>query len=97
MISFVYMIHKDFQKKMTSFSFFKYFDAFELDVNVVNFVYYEKTQFYRSVICVKMNETKVLNFFQLFPPVHNSRLSCSQFLLIMITYFDNETYCMSLR
>ena len=25
---------------MTSFSFCKYFDAFELDVNVVNFVYY---------------------------------------------------------
>ena len=40
----VYIIHKDFQKKMTSFSFFKYFDAFELDVNVVNFVYYGKTQ-----------------------------------------------------
>ena len=30
---------------MTSFSFFKYFDAFELDVNVVNFVYYGKTWF----------------------------------------------------
>ena len=30
---------------MTSFSFFKYFDAFELDVNVVNFVYYGKTRF----------------------------------------------------
>ena len=29
---------------MTSFSFFKYFDAFELDVNVVNFVYYEETR-----------------------------------------------------
>ena len=29
---------------MTSFSFFKYFDAFELDVKVVNFVYYGKTQ-----------------------------------------------------
>ena len=30
---------------MTSFSFFKYYDAFELDVNVVNFVYilWEKT------------------------------------------------------
>ena len=28
---------------MTSFSFFEYFDAFELDVNVVNFVYYGKT------------------------------------------------------
>ena len=30
---------------MTSFSFFKYFGAFELDVNVVNFVYHGKTQF----------------------------------------------------
>ena len=30
---------------MTSFSLFKYFDAFELDVNVVNFVYYGKTRF----------------------------------------------------
>ena len=29
---------------MISFSFFKYFDAFELDVNVVNFVYYGKTR-----------------------------------------------------
>ena len=29
---------------MTSFSFFKYFDTFELDVNVVNFVYYGKTR-----------------------------------------------------
>ena len=29
---------------MTSFSFFKYFDAFEFDVNVVNFVYYGKTR-----------------------------------------------------
>ena len=29
---------------MTSFSFFKYFDAFELDVSVVNFVYYGKTR-----------------------------------------------------
>ena len=28
---------------MTSFSLFNYFDAFELDVNVVNFVYYGKT------------------------------------------------------
>ena len=33
---------------MTSFSFFKYFDAFELDVNVVNFVYYGKTRVFRS-------------------------------------------------
>ena len=40
----LYTIHKDFQKKITSFSFFKYFDAFELDVNVVNFVYYGKTR-----------------------------------------------------
>ena len=31
---------------MTSFSFFKYFDAFELDVNVVNFVYYGKTRLF---------------------------------------------------
>ena len=29
---------------MTNFSFFKYFDAFELDVNVANFVYYGKTR-----------------------------------------------------
>ena len=27
---------------MPSFSFFKYFDAIELDVNVVNLVYYGK-------------------------------------------------------
>ena len=37
---------------MTAFSFFKYFDAFELDVNVVNFVYYEKTRMFKSfIIC----------------------------------------------
>ena len=29
---------------MTSFLFFEFFDAFELDVNVVNFVYYGKTR-----------------------------------------------------
>ena len=29
---------------MPSCSFFKYFDVFELDVNVVNFVYYGKTR-----------------------------------------------------
>ena len=29
---------------MTSISFFKYSDVFELDVNVVNFVYYGKTR-----------------------------------------------------
>ena len=40
----LFIIHKDFHKKITSFSFFKYFDAFELDVNVVNFVYYGKTR-----------------------------------------------------
>ena len=33
---------------MTSFSFFKYFDAFELDVNVVNFVYYGKLELVSS-------------------------------------------------
>ena len=43
MISPVYNTH-GFSEKMTSFSFFKYFDAFELDVNVVNFVYYGKTR-----------------------------------------------------
>ena len=35
---------------MTSFSFFKYFDAFELDVNVVNFVYYRKI-WLKELIC----------------------------------------------
>ena len=43
MISLVYNTLRFFQK-MTSFSFFKYFDAFELDVNVVNFLYYGKTR-----------------------------------------------------
>ena len=43
MISFVYNT-QGFSEKITSFSFFKYFDAFELDVNVVNFVYYGKTR-----------------------------------------------------
>ena len=37
---------------MTSFSFFKYFAAFELDVNVVNFVYCGKT---RMTACSKAN------------------------------------------
>ena len=35
---------------MTSFSFFKYFDAFELDVNVVNFVYCGKTRIATHVL-----------------------------------------------
>ena len=43
MISFVYNT-LGFSEKITSFSFFKYFDAFELDVNVVNFVHYGKTR-----------------------------------------------------
>ena len=34
---------------MTSCSFFKYFDVFELDVNIVNFVYYVKTRKKREV------------------------------------------------
>ena len=38
---------------MTSFSFFKCFDAFELDVNVVNFVYYGKTRMSMIVPLVK--------------------------------------------
>ena len=38
MISFVY----------NCISFFKYFDAFELDVNVVNFVYYGKLVCYTT-------------------------------------------------
>ena len=52
MISFVYIYIKIFTK-MTSFSFFKYFDAFELDVKVVNFVYYGKTRL--SPIFLKYN------------------------------------------
>ena len=36
-----------FQEKMNSFSFLEYFDAFELDVNVVNFVYCGKTRLFR--------------------------------------------------
>ena len=35
---------------MTSFLFFKYFDAFELDGNVVNFVYYGKTRLFRLLV-----------------------------------------------
>ena len=42
---------------MTSFSFFKYFDAFELDVNIVNFVYYGKTR----LKIVHMLEGKMAN------------------------------------
>ena len=41
--SFIYNI-LGFSEKMTSFSFFEYFDAFQLDINVVNFVYYGKTR-----------------------------------------------------
>ena len=33
-----------FWEIMTSFSVLEYFDAFQLDVNVVNFVYYGKTR-----------------------------------------------------
>ena len=38
---------------MTSFSFFKYFDAFELDVNVVNFVYYGENSKVQSEFSVQ--------------------------------------------
>ena len=43
MISFVYDT-LGFSEKMTSFSLFNYVDAFESDVNVVNFLYYGKTR-----------------------------------------------------
>ena len=43
MNSFVYNA-LEFSEKITSFSFLEYFDAFELDANVVNFVHYEKTR-----------------------------------------------------
>ena len=33
-----------FWEKLTPFSFLEYFDAFEIEVNVVNFVYYGKTR-----------------------------------------------------
>ena len=50
---------------MTSFSFFIYFDAFELDVNVVNFVYYGKTRLTVPVIVEKLDSIYiVLNFCQ---------------------------------
>ena len=44
---------------MTSFSFFKYFDASELDVNVVNFVYYGKTRLGRPSSKEKKNSARV--------------------------------------
>ena len=44
---------------MTSFSLFKYLDAFELDANVVNFVYYGKTRF-------RKNSTAILEVIILF-------------------------------
>ena len=37
-----------FQEKMTFFPSLNIFDAFELDVNVVNFVYYGKTRLQQS-------------------------------------------------
>ena len=43
MTSFVYNT-LEFSEKITSFSFLEYLDAFEVDVNVVNFVYYGKTR-----------------------------------------------------
>ena len=36
-----------FWEKMTSFSFLEYFDAFEVDVNIVNSVYYGKTRIFK--------------------------------------------------
>ena len=47
---------------MTSFSFLEYFDAFELDVNVVNFVYYGKTRFLQKSLCYAKNDAHVRNF-----------------------------------
>ena len=49
MISFVYNTY-GFSEKMTSFSFFKYFNAFELDVDVFKFVYYGKTRIWRLFV-----------------------------------------------
>ena len=61
----LYIIYKDFQKKMTSFSFFRYFNAFELDVNVLNFVYYGKTRLHKvcqmtaKICCVPEDESHI--------------------------------------
>ena len=40
-----------FSEKITSFSFFEYFDAFALDVNVVNFVHYGKSRLRTGFLC----------------------------------------------
>ena len=45
---------------MTFFSFFKYFDAFELDVNVVDFVYYGKTRLYPLFQCLPLSSLEGL-------------------------------------
>ena len=46
---------------MTSFSFFKYFDAFELDVNIANFVYYGKTRLCSLVSSLFVSSTIAIN------------------------------------
>ena len=45
---------------MTSLSFFKYFDSFELDVNVVNFAYYGKTRIEEETEMIEIFTESVL-------------------------------------
>ena len=58
---------------MTSFSFFKYFDAFELDVNVVDFVYYGKTRLSTPVSTTYLPRLKTSIIIQFF---HSPKISC---------------------
>ena len=51
-----------------------------------------------NIVCVHFSRityfssTNIIHFSP--QTVHHSWLSCSQFLFIMITYFDNEIYCL---
>ena len=75
---------------MTSFSFFKYFDAFELDVNIVNFVYYGKTRLFmlRGGCNIILSVTMEIYYF-----VYIYILSMSSFFVPFKNKFNAALWC----
>ena len=74
---------------MTSFSFFKYFDAFELDVNVVNFVYYGKTRMFKFLnFHIRRHEKQTYHWW-------DHHLKQNTTVQIYIIYNENAMKCIN--
>ena len=81
---------------MTSFLFVKYFDAFELDVNVVNFVYYGKTRI-DFVLLFDTKHSSILGQWCILSQQHVlfnalfTSIELNGFIFVKINHFLNST------